>query len=254
MSTLTGRVALVTGGGRGIGRGICLALAAQGCAVAINYVRKRADAEETAAAVETMGARACVLKANVGDEAQMARLAAEAGEALGPVDIFVANAATGVLRPVEQLESRAWDWTLNTNARSILVGAQALLPHMRAQGWGRIIAISSIGGRRVYPHYTAVGISKAAIEALVRYLAVECAPHGIAVNAISPGLVITGALDFFPNREQMIAHATANTPAGRLVTPDDVGGVVAWLCTDGAAMLQGQTIELDGGYSLLIGQ
>ncbi|MGL4650393.1 MAG: SDR family oxidoreductase, partial [Caldilineaceae bacterium] len=135
-----------------------------------------------------------------------------------------------------------------------LVGAQAVLPAMKARGWGRIIAISSIGGRRVYPNYTAVGISKAAIEALVRYLAVENAPYGVGVNAVSPGLVITGALDFFPTREQMIAHAQANTPAGRLVTPDDVGGVVAWLCSDAAAMLQGQTIELDGGYSLLIGQ
>lgn len=254
MQTLAGKVALVTGGGRGIGRGIALALAAQGCAVAINYARKRAEAEETAAAIEALGVRCAVFRANLSDDAQMTRLAAAAAEALGPIEIFVANAATGVLRPIEQLEAKAWDWTVNTNARSILVGAQALLPAMKARGWGRIIAISSVGGRRVYRHYTAVGVSKAAIEALVRYLAVECAPFGVAVNAISPGLVLTGALDFFPNRERMIAHATANTPAGRLVTPEDVGAMVALLCTDAAAMLQGQTIEFDGGYSLLIGE
>jgi enoyl-[acyl-carrier protein] reductase III len=254
MKSLDGKVALVTGGGRGIGRGISLALAAEGCAVAINYVRRRADAEECADAVRAQGGRACVLKAHVGDDAQMERLAREAADTLGDVDIFVANAASGVLAPAESLKPRAWDWALNINARSLLVGAQALLPAMRERGWGRIIAISSIGGRRVYQDYASVGVSKAALEALVRYLAVESAPHGVTVNTVSPGLVITDALDAFPQREQMIAHASANTPAGRLVTPQDVGALVAWLCSDGAAMVQGQTIELDGGYSLLIGQ
>jgi enoyl-[acyl-carrier protein] reductase III len=111
--------------------------------------------------------------------------------------------------------------------------------------------VTSIGSRRVFPEYGVVGVSKAAIEALTRYLAVELAPENITANCISPGVVLTGALDFFPRKEEMIAHAERNTPAGRLVTPEDVGEVAAWLCTDAARMIVGQTIEVDGGYSLL---
>lgn len=252
--TLQGKVALVTGSSRGIGKGIALALAAQGCAVAVNYVRKRADAEATVAEIEALGARACALKAHVGEEAEMRRLVDDAAAALGGLDIFVANAASGVLRPVLELESKAWDWTLNINARSILVGAQAAVPHMRTKGWGRIIAVSSIGSRRVYTNYAAVGVSKAAIESVMRYLAVELAPEAILCNTLSPGIVITGALDHFPNKDDMIGHALANTPTQRLATPEDVGRVAAWLCTDDAAMIVGQVIEIDGGYSLVVGR
>ncbi|MEZ4636879.1 MAG: SDR family oxidoreductase [Caldilineaceae bacterium] len=122
---------------------------------------------------------------------------------------------------------------------------------MKQAGWGRILSITSIGSRRVLPEYSAVGVSKAAIEAVTRYLAVELAPHNIVANCISPGVVITGALDFFPSKTQIIEHATQRTPAPRLVTPEDVGELAAWLCTDAAAMIVGQTIEIDGGYSLL---
>ena len=100
--------------------------------------------------------------------------------------------------------------------------------------------------------YSVVGVSKAAIEAVTRYLAVELAPQGIIANCISPGVAITGALDFFPSKEAIIEHAQKHTPTGRLVTPEDVGTVVTWLCSDAAAMIVGQTIELDGGYSLLM--
>jgi enoyl-[acyl-carrier protein] reductase III len=121
---------------------------------------------------------------------------------------------------------------------------------MRAQGWGRVISVSSIGGRRVVPDYAMIGASKAALEALTRYLAVELAAEGIVVNCVSPGLVATGALDAFPRRDAMLDHARRNTPAGRLITPEDVGALVAWLCSDAATMIVGQTIEIDGGYSL----
>ena len=141
---------------------------------------------------------------------------------------------------------------MNINARSILLGAQAAAPYMRRSGWGRILSITSIGGRRVFPDYGAVGVSKAAIEAVTRYLAAELAPEGIIANCISPGVVITGALDFFPNRDSMIRNAETRTPAGRLVTPEDVGKVAAWLCSDDAAMIVGQVIEVDGGYSLVV--
>jgi enoyl-[acyl-carrier protein] reductase III len=249
---LKDKVAVITGSGRGIGRGIALALAQQGCHVAINYFRRREDAERTAQEAATYGVKTAVIKANVGNEADVQRLVAEAARLLGGIDIFIGNAASGVLRPVTEIDAKAWDWTLNINARSILLGARAAIPHMLQKGWGRIITITSIGSRRVFPEYSVVGVSKAAIEAVTRYLAVELAPQGIIANCISPGVVLTGALDFFPSKDAMIEHAQKHTPTGRLVTPEDVGAVVTWLCSDAAAMIVGQTIELDGGYSLLM--
>lgn len=255
MHNLSGKTAIITGSGRGIGRGIALALAARGCNVTVNFMRKREAAEETVAAIEavgqTTGARAIVVKANMADEDDIQRMVAETVNVFGGVDIFVANAASGVLRPVMELERRHWDWSMDINARSLLIGAQATVPYMKQAGWGRILAVTSIGSRRVLPEYSAVGVSKAAIEAATRYLAVELAPFDIIANCISPGVVITGALDFFPSKAQIIEHATARTPARRLVTPEDVGELAAWLCSDAAALIVGQTIEIDGGYSLL---
>ncbi|MBI1298083.1 enoyl-[acyl-carrier-protein] reductase FabL [bacterium] len=251
MYNLSGKTAIITGSGRGIGRGIALALAARGCNVTINYMRKREAAEETAAAVEDAGGRSIAVKANMANEADIHRLVDETVAAFGGVDIFVANAASGVLRPVMELERRHWDWSMDVNARSVLIGAQATVPYMKQGGWGRILSITSFGSRRVLPEYSAVGVSKAAIEAVTRYLAVELAPFNIVANCISPGVVITGALDFFPSKTQIIEHATQRTPAPRLVTPEDVGELAAWLCSDAAAMIVGQTIEIDGGYSLL---
>jgi enoyl-[acyl-carrier protein] reductase III len=251
MHNFSGKTAIITGSGRGIGRGIALALAARGCNVTINYMRKREAAEEAAAAVEAAGGRAIAVKANMATEADIHRLVDETVAAFGGVDIFVANAASGVLRPVMELERRHWDWSMDVNARSVLIGAQATVPYMKQAGWGRILSITSFGSRRVLPEYSAVGVSKAAIEAVTRYLAVELAPFNIVANCISPGVVITGALDFFPSKTQIIEHATQRTPAPRLVTPEDVGELAAWLCSDAAAMIVGQTIEIDGGYSLL---
>jgi enoyl-[acyl-carrier protein] reductase III len=152
---------------------------------------------------------------------------------------------------MSEIDRKAWDWTLNINAHSILVGAQSAVPWMRARGWGRILTVTSIGSRRVFPAYGVVGVSKAAIEALTRYLAVELAPENIIANCISPGIVLTNALEFFPSKEAMVAHAQQRTPAGRLVTPEDIGEVAVWLCSEAARMVVGQTIEVDGGYSLL---
>lgn len=249
---LEGKNALITGSGRGIGRGIALALAARGCNVAINFVRRREDAERTAAEAAAFGVKTAVIKANIGKEEEVKRLVDEAAALLGGLDIFIGNAASGVLKPVTEIDVRAWDWTLNINARSILIGTQAAIPYMLQKGWGRIITITSIGSRRVFPEYSVVGVSKAAIEAVTRYLAVELAPLGIIANCISPGVVLTGALDFFKHKDDMLAHASQNTPAGRLVTPEDVGSLAAWLCSEQAAMIVGQTIEVDGGYSLLM--
>ena len=168
--------------------------------------------------------------------------------ALGPLRVLVHNAATGVIRPALETEDKHWDWTHHANARALLSLARVAAPSMPAGS--SIVGISSLGSTRVLENYALVGTSKAALEALVRYLAVELAPRGIRVNAVSAGVVETGALDHFPNREEMVAMGARN-PAGRLVTPDDVAAAVVFLCSDEAEMVRGQTLVVDGGWSLL---
>ena len=248
---LAGKTAVITGSGRGIGRAIALELGRHGANVAVNYFRHKDQAEQTAADVEAAGGRAIVVKAHVGEIEGVQRLVHTAGDAFGGVDIFVGNAASGVLRPVLEQEAKGWDWTLNINARSILFGAQAAAGSMIQRGWGRIIGVTSFGSHHVLPEYSLVGVSKAAIEALIRYLAVELAPHGIICNAVCPGVVETEALDFFPSKDAILAEGLRRTPAGRFVTPEEVAKLVAWLCTDDAKMIVGQTITVDGGYGLL---
>jgi enoyl-[acyl-carrier protein] reductase III len=168
---------------------------------------------------------------------------------LGPFDVVVHNAATGVIKPALETQDKHWDWTLNANARALLTLARALAPKMEAGS--SIVGISSLGSTRVLENYVLVGVSKAALEAVVRYLAVELAPRGIRVNAVSAGVVETGALDHFPNREEMISSGLERTPAGRLVEPGDVADAVCFLCSGAAQMVCGHTLIVDGGFSLL---
>jgi len=153
-----------------------------------------------------------------------------------------------VIRPALETEDKHWDWTLHANARALLSLTRAAAPQMPAGS--SIVAISSLGAQRVLENYILVGTSKAALESIVRYLAVELASREIRVNAVSAGVVDTEALDFFPNKDEMLAMA-GRTPAGRLVSPEDVAGLVAFLAGPDAAMIRGQTLIVDGGYSLL---
>ena len=171
-------------------------------------------------------------------------------EALGPLDALVHCAATGVIRPALETTDKHFDWTLAANARAFLSLARAAAPQMPPGS--SIVAVSSLGSSRVLENYVLVGTSKAALEALVRYLAVELAPAGIRVNAVSGGVVETGALDHFPNREQMLSWSLQRTPAGRLVEPTDVADAVSFLCSPAAEMIRGQTIVVDGGFSLVV--
>jgi enoyl-[acyl-carrier protein] reductase III len=166
---------------------------------------------------------------------------------LGPLDVLVHNAATGVIRPALETNDKHWDWTHSANARALLSLARAAAPAM--PGGSSIVALSSLGSSRVLDDYALVGTSKAALEALVRYLAVELAPRGIRVNAVSGGVVDTEALDHFPNRERML-EIGSGTPAGRIVTPDDLAGAVCFLCGPDAEMIRGQILVVDGGFSL----
>jgi enoyl-[acyl-carrier protein] reductase III len=248
---LAGKVALVTGGSRGIGKAIALHLAGRGADVGIGYFRNREDAEKTAAQIEEIGRHAVVIKGHLGDHDKARGVAHRLLEELGPPSVVVSNAASGVLRPLEEIDDRGWDWTLDVNCRSLLLLMQELRPPMAEAGGGAVIAMSSLGSTRVIPGYGAVGVSKAALEALVRYLAVELAPDHIRVNAISAGVVDTDALRHFPNREELLEESATRTPAGRMLTAEDVAEVAGFLCSDAAWMIRGQTVVVDGGYSLL---
>jgi len=240
-----GKSVLVTGGSRGIGREIARRFAEQGAArVAIGYLRNDTAAEEAAAEIEALGTDVTLVRGNVSS----AKVAEEV-TALGPLDVLVHNAATGVARPALETEDKHFDWTMNANARAMIALARAAVPAM--ESGSSIVALSSLGSQRVLDNYVLVGASKAALESIVRHLAVELAPRGIRVNAVSAGVVETDALDAFPNREQMLSWSLARTPAGRLVEPGDIAGAVCFLCSPEAEMIRGQTLIIDGGYSLL---
>ena len=247
-----GKVALITGSGRGIGRAIALRLAEDGADIVVNFFRNRAPAEETAEAIRALGRRAEIVKANIGELDDLERLFDTVEEAYGRLDFFISNAASGYNRPAMEQKPRGWEWTMNINARALLFGAQRAAPLMMEGGGGAIVSISSPGSFRVLPDYIVVGASKAALEALTRYLAVELAPMGIRVNAVSPGIVETDALRHFDLTRDggVIAQAASATPAGRLVTPQDVAGVVAFLCSEEAWMIRGQILLVDGGFNL----
>jgi enoyl-[acyl-carrier protein] reductase III len=245
-SPLRGGTVLVTGGSRGIGRAIALGLARDGAArVAIGYLRSDRAAEETAAEIEQLGAEPVLVRGNVSSQRVLARV-----EELGPLAALVHNAATGVARPALETDERHWDWTLSANARALLSLARVAAPQMPPGS--SIVAISSLGAARVLENYTLIGVSKAALESLVRYLAVELAPRGIRVNAVSGGVVETDALKHFPNRDDMVRMGRERTPAGRMVAPEDIAAAVSFLCSPEAEMIRGQTLVVDGGFSLAV--
>ena len=243
--TLENGSVLVTGGTRGIGKAIALRLASEGATrIALGYLRNDKAAEAAADEIRAAGAEPILVRGNVASEKVVAEFASH-----GPYEAVVHNAATGVIKPALETEDKHWDWTLNANARALLTLTRACAPQM-PEG-SSVIGVSSLGSTRVLENYVLVGVSKAALEAVVRYLAVELAPRGIRANAVSAGVVETGALDHFPNREQMISSGLKRTPAGRLVEPRDVADAVCFLCSPEAEMVRGQTLVVDGGFSLL---
>ena len=246
--SLKGKIALITGGSRGIGRTITLKLASEGADVIIDYFRKRDTAESTAQSVRDKGVNVHLIKANLAEPEKIDQMFAEIEVKYGRLDILINNAASGVARPAMELDTDGWDWTMNINARAGLLCAQHAAKLMK--NGGAIINISSLGSKMVMPIYTAVGVSKAALEALTRYLAIELAPKGIRVNAISAGAVETEALKLYTADPNIPKPMVTSTPAGRMVLPEDIANLVTFLCTEEAAMIRGQTIIIDGGLSL----
>ncbi len=246
------KVALITGSSRGIGKATALRLAKEGYDIVINYARSKSGALETAEQIEALGRKVLVIKANVGDVNKVKDMFAQIDQEFGRLDIFVNNAASGVQRPLMELEESHWDWTLNINSKALLFCAQEAAKLMEKNGGGKIVSISSLGSIRYLKNYTVVGVSKAALEALTRYLAVELASKNIVVNAVSGGAVDTEALKHFPNREELLQEAKDKTPAGRMVEIDDMVNTVMFLLSDASSMIRGQTIIVDGGISLLV--
>ena len=241
--SLEGSSVLVTGGTRGIGLAIAHRLVRDGASrVVLGYFRNDDAAAAATKELEAAGAEVVLVRGNIASQKTVDELAAA-----GPYRVVVHNAATGVMRPALEAEDKHWDWTLNANARSLLALARSIAPVM--EKGSAIVAISSLGSERVLDNYILVGTSKAALESVMRYLAVELAPRGIRVNAVSAGVVDTEALDFFPNKDEMLATVD-RTPAGRIVEANDVAGAVSFLCSDDAAMVCGHTLIVDGGFSL----
>lgn len=246
-----GKVALITGSSRGIGRAIALRLAAAGMGIAVNYARNEEAAKETVEKISSLGAKAFAFQANVGDPKAAEELVQAAASRFGRIDVLVHNAALGAFKPLHQLRPNQWDLSLEINAKAFLFLTQKVLPYMEKQGAGNILALSSLGARRFIPNYGAIGISKAAVENMARYLAVELAPKNIRVNCVSGGLVDTDALKAFPSYEKMKEEVIHRTPGKRIGEPDDLARVAAFLVSEDSRWIVGQTIIADGGLSLI---
>lgn len=246
-----GKVVCVTGSSRGIGRVLALRFAKEGANVVIHYFRNGDAARQVAEEVSELGQEALVVKANMAQPEKIAQMFETIAGHFGRLDVFVHNAASGRNRPAMDLDVKGWEWTVNTNTRSFLLAVQSAVPLMPEQG-GSILALSSFGSDHVFPNYTSVGTTKAALESLVRYFAVELADRKINANAISAGAVKTGALDHFPDMEKVWTTIEKKIPYGRMVEADDIANLALFLCSAEAEMIRGQTIHIDGGLTLLV--
>ncbi len=247
---LRGKKALVTGGARGIGQAVVLQLAENGAEVMINYLRNDEAARQTQELVERAGGRAHLAKGDVGRPPALKKVFEEVKEKLGVLDILVHAAALGVFSPISEIGVLHWNVSLDVNARALLLCAQEALELMAGRN-ARIIGISSLGSHRYLPHYGAIGVSKAALETLIKYLAVELAPRGIRVNGVSGGLVETDALRMHPLYREQKEEAIRRTPAGRIGTPEDIAKVVLFLVSSQSDWIFGQTLVADGGLDLV---
>lgn len=249
---LSGQIVLVTGGTRGIGRAIARRLAAEGPEhVVLGYCSDHDAARDAVAELRSAGVEASTHCADVGQVELVEETFAALEARFGRLDVFVANAARGAFAEADVLTARSWQRTMDLNARAFLVGAQQAARLMRGRG-GRIVGLSSLGSSRYTPGYAALGAAKASLEATARYLAVTLAPAGINVNVVCGGLVDTASTRAHPEHERLFREVAARTPAGRVGRPQDLAGVVAFLCGPDAAWIRGQTIVADGGFSLVL--
>lgn len=246
---MTRKRVVVTGGSGAIGQALCAAFAAEGADVAFSWYINHQGRDATEALITQAGGQALPIRASLRDKDGVSTIVSAVNDAWGGADVVISNAATGVLKSAMEFTDKHWRAVMDVNALAFLKLAQGFAPTMSAGG--RLMALSSAGATAAIDNYALVGASKAALESLARHLAAELGPRGITVNVLCPGVVDTPALTHFPNREQLLTVARMRTPNGRLATPQDVADVALLLASPRAAMIQGQTIVIDGGYGIL---
>lgn len=246
---LKGKVAFVTGGTRGIGLAVAERLAKRGADVVISYFRSRQSANEAVETIKSYGVECYAHRANMGNHDQIPAIFDGIKSKFGKLDILISNAALGLYTSMLEIDDKAWDLSMHTNARAFLNCVQLASPIMPDHS--RIVTLSSLGSIRYIPGYAAIGVSKAAIENMVKYMAIELAQRHITVNCVSGGFIDTSALKVFPNYEQMKREVSDRTPFKRIGTPDEVADVVVFMASPQASWITGQTVIVDGGYSLM---
>lgn len=251
MMRFAGKVALITGSSRGIGRAVALRLAQEGADIVVHYRRQVAAAEMTATAIEALGRRTLVVQAELSEEAALSEMFARVRDAFGHLDMLVANAAATAFKPLLQLQpyhlDKTFAITINAFVRAVQYAVELMVGRQ-----GKVVTVSGIDARRYVPLHGALAAAKGALEVLTTYLACELAPHGITVNGVNPGFVNTDSAHVFGDRIYRLLekNIVTYTPHQRVGTPDDIAKVVAFLCSDDAAWICGQTLMVDGGLSL----
>jgi len=248
---LEGKVALVTGGSRGIGKATAKALGEVGAKIAINYFKSRNNASEALEELKGLGVEAEAFRGNIGNKDHLQRLVDDVIKKFGRIDIFISNAASGPIGKTIGMDIKKWMDAIEINAMSFFYLSSLIAPIMRKLGGGKIIAVSSLGAIRSLPGYGALGASKAAIESTVRNLACELAPSQIIVNGVSAGVTDTVSLKAFPERQEILDFTIKRTPQTRVGTPQDIAPVIRFLCSEDAKWITGQIVTVDGGYSIV---
>ncbi len=245
------RIALITGGTRGIGRALASTLARQGASLVLNYKRNEQAAQDALVEIEALGAKVSVFRADLEEPAQIDALFEHVGKRHGRLDFFISNAAASAFKRIADLNARNLDRTFALNVRAFVLGAIRALPLMK--DGGRIVALSSYGSGRAYPTYANLGSAKAAIEAWVRYMALEFGPQGISVNAVSGGLIDTDSLEFFYNVPGIppMDSVLSKLPRARRGRVEEMAEAVAFLLSSEAEYITGQTLAVDGGLSVI---
>lgn len=247
ISSLANKVALITGGARGIGKATALKLAQAGCDIAIVYYNSADEAKALQETIQTMGRKAIIIQANVADSSSVKDMFSAFSEHFNQLHFLISNAASGVLKPALSMSTKHWRWCMETNALALnhLVSlGRELMPN-----GGRVIALSSLGAHRAIPNYAFIGASKAALEALVRSLSLELAPYQITANTVSAGVVDTDALKYFPNRQQLLDEYNSRSLSPEPLKPEHVADAVYLLCLPESQMINGHTLFVDAGYS-----
>jgi enoyl-[acyl-carrier protein] reductase III len=239
----------VTGGTRGIGKAISLALAAEGAAVYALYNRDRRNADALEEEASQRGLFITAIRGDLSKDEKFHASVSRITDACDRVDILVHGAATGVFKPAMELTEKHLRWTIELNVISVHRLTRALIS--RIPRGGRIIGLTSPGGARVIPFYTAIGASKGALESLLRHYARELGPSGITVNLVCPGLVMTDAVEHFPDLVDRARITRTQTPTGALTVPEQVAAAVCYLCSPAASQITGETLVMDGGKGLL---